>query len=83
VHCDEGSPHRSVSTYSADMVHAVAINQTRPKLRSADTAQSQKPRCRTEIGKGVLIGPTLALSSGILCLRRSTALRIGNFLEGS
>ena len=38
-------------TYSADMVRAVAVNQTRSGLRSADTAQYQKPRCRTEIGK--------------------------------
>jgi hypothetical protein len=38
-------------TYSADMVRAVAVNHTRPGLRSADTAQYQKPRCRTEIGK--------------------------------
>jgi hypothetical protein len=38
-------------TYSADMVRAVAVNQTRSGLRSADTAQYQKPRCRTEMGK--------------------------------
>ena len=38
-------------TYLADMVRAVAVNQTRSGLRSADTAQYIKPRCRTEIGK--------------------------------
>ena len=38
-------------TYSADMVRAVAANQTRSGLRSANTARYQEPRCRTEIGK--------------------------------
>jgi len=38
-------------TYSSDMVRAVAVNQLRSGLRSADTAQYIKPRCRTEIGK--------------------------------
>jgi len=34
-----------------DMVRAVAVNQMRSGLRSADTAQYIKPRCGTEIGK--------------------------------
>jgi len=39
------------STYSSDMVRAVAVNQMRFGLRSADTAQYIKSRCHTEIGE--------------------------------
>jgi len=38
-------------TYSSDTVRVVAVNQIRPGLRSADTAQYIKPCCLTEIGK--------------------------------
>jgi len=38
-------------TYSSDMVRAAAVNQMRSGLRTADSAQYIKPRCRTEIGK--------------------------------
>jgi len=38
-------------TYSSDMVRAVAVNQMRSGLRSADIAQYIKPYCRTEISK--------------------------------
>jgi len=38
-------------TYSSDMERAVAVNQMRSSLRSANTAQYIKLRCRTEIGK--------------------------------
>jgi len=41
-------------TYSPDMVRAVAVNQMRSGLRSADTAQYIKPRCHTQIGKRAL-----------------------------
>jgi len=37
-------------TYSSDMVHAIAVNKMRSGLRSTDTTQYIKPRCRTEIG---------------------------------
>jgi len=33
-------------TYSSDTVHAVAVNQMRSCLRSADSTQYIKPRCR-------------------------------------
>jgi hypothetical protein len=41
-------------TYCTDIVRAIAgfaANRTRSGLRSADTAQYQKPRCRTAIGE--------------------------------
>jgi len=46
-------------TYSSDMVRAVAVNQMRSGLRSADIAQYMKPHCRTEIGKRAFsyVGP--------------------------
>jgi len=40
-------------TYSSDMVRTVDVNHMSSGLRSADTAQYIKPRCRTEIGKRV------------------------------
>jgi len=40
-------------TYSSDMVRAVTVNQMRSGLRSDDTSQYIKPRCRIEIGKRV------------------------------
>src|SRR5258706_4124541 len=37
--------------YLADTVRAVAINPSRPGLRSSSTAHYQKPRCRSAVGE--------------------------------
>jgi len=66
-------------TYSSDMVRAVAVNQMRSGLRSADTAQCIKPRCRIEIGKRVFsyAGPHSwnDLSPSLLCITDSKRFR--------
>ena len=66
-------------TYLADMVRAVAVNQTRSGLRSADTAQYIKPRCRTEIGKRAFsyAGPLAwnNLLSSLYCITDSKLFR--------
>jgi len=38
-------------TFSSDVVRVVGVNQMRSGLRSANTTQYIKPRCRTEFGK--------------------------------
>jgi hypothetical protein len=66
-------------TYLADMVRAVAVNQTRSGLRSADTAQYIKPRCRTDIGKRAFsyAGPLAwnDLPSSLHCITDSKLFR--------
>jgi len=57
-------------TYSSDMVRAVAVNQMRTGLRSADTAEYIKPRCRT--GSASVRSHTPVLSPGTIFHRHST-----------